>query len=120
MNEAYGQLLANAAVVADGIELDFQGDKCGKSYKIRRNCIKVWEEYFWDWREGGWVELHGYGGWHDRHRAIEVCNQHALEHRLINFLPTRPKFKTNWASLSGLIAAASAVSNPFGLLPFSL
>lgn len=106
-------MLANAAVEPDGIELDFQGDKCGNSYRIKRSCIKSWDSFFYDWHEG-WVPIRDYGGWHNRQQAIQSCNNHAVDHRLVKFLPTRPKYKlTHWASgLSGAIAGAA---NPFGL-----
>jgi hypothetical protein len=107
-------LLANAAVELDGIELDFYGDQCGQAYRIRRNCTKTWEIYFYDWREGGWYELRGYGGWHTRTQAIEIANQHATEHRLINFLPHRPKFKSTGYCLAAAQAqVASAVTFGF-------
>jgi hypothetical protein len=117
MNEQYW--LANAAVEPDGIELDFQGDKCGQSYRIKRNCIKSWDVYYNDWHEGGWYELRC-GSLFTRHEAIETCNKHAVEHRLIKWLPTKPKFKpTAWAQgLAGAAAAASigsALGGMFGL-----
>lgn len=122
-----GAELANAAVIQDGVELDFTGDKCGRSYFIKRTCIKTYDSYFYDWREGGWMELRGYGGWHTRHDAIQCCNKHAIEHRLLKFLPTRPKYKPNWggwgmggaggSSVSSQAAslASGAVSGLFGL-----
>lgn len=115
--EQYGHLLANAAVVPDGVELDFQGDKCGKSYYIKKNCIGNWEIFFNDWREGGWLDLRDYG--HSRHEAIENCNKHAIKNRLLKFLPTKPKFKPNWGGWGMASQAASlasgAVSGLFGL-----
>jgi hypothetical protein len=115
LNEQLGYLLANAAVEPDGIELDFQGDKCGNSYRIKRNCIKTWEVYYNDWHEGGWYELRGYGGSSfTRHEAIEICNKHALEKRLINWLPNRPKYKpSTWAQ--GLAGAATGLGSLFGV-----
>jgi hypothetical protein len=102
-------LLANAAVEPDGIELDFYGDRCGNAYRIRRTCIKTWDIYFYDWREGGWYELRSYGGWHTRSQAIEIANQHATEHHLINFLPHRQKFKPShpMAAVASAVAAAA-------------
>lgn len=101
------QLLANAAVEPDGVELDFQGDRCGKSYYLKRNCIKTWESFFYDWREGGWVELRGYGSATTHKRAIETCNQHAVENRLIKFLPHKMKFRPTPFGWGGIAAAAS-------------
>lgn len=106
--EQYGHLLANAAVVPDGVQLDFQGDRCGKSYFIKRNCIGNWESWFYDWREGGWYDLRHSG--FNRHEAIEVCNNHAITHRLLKFLPTKPKFKPTWGGWGMGAAAASAAS----------
>lgn len=116
MNEGY--LLQNAAGTIDGVELRFEGDKCGKSYKVQRNCIKTWDLYFYDWHEGGWIELRGYGGWKTRHEAIQGCNKHAVENRLIKFLPNRPKFKLNptWFGMGSAIGqAASICSSVAGL-----
>lgn len=110
----YGYLLQNAAVEPDGIELDFQGDRCGKSYWIKRNCIKTWDCYFWDWHEEGWKEVPRQHGFQTKKVAIEVCNQHAVETKLIKFLPNRPRFKPRHlaAAMSGAVAAAAA--NAFG------
>lgn len=129
MSVAYGAQLANAAVIPDGVELDFQGDKCGQSYRIKKNCIGNWECFFFDWREGGWFDMRDYG--RTRHEAIENCNKHAIEHRLLKFLPTKPKYKPNWGgwgmggagaggSMSSVASqaasvASGAVSALFGL-----
>jgi hypothetical protein len=114
----YGNLLSNAAVQTDGIELDFQGDRCGSSYRIRQNSIKVWDSFFYDWREG-WVEIRNHGGWHKRREAIETCNKHAVENRLIKFVPHRTKFKLNPAGWAGIAAAASGAASA-GVLGFGL
>lgn len=69
-------------------ELDFRGNKCGHSYRIKITCIKTWDAFFYDWHEGGWMEIRD-GGGHNRHEAIQVCNRHAVNNRLIKFLPQR-------------------------------
>lgn len=129
MSAAYGEALRNAAVEPDGVELDFQGDRCGKSYRIKKNCIGNWEVFFNDWREGGWFDFRDYG--RTRHEAIQNCNEHAIKHRLIKFLPTRPKFKLRLhpfynqalgaAGSTGLSAAAgSAISAAASVAGLSL
>jgi hypothetical protein len=106
MNEGY--LLSNAAVQADGIELDFQGDRCGQSYRIKQNSTTTfWRCFFYDWREDGWIPINDWPGERLRSEAIECCNQHAVEKRLINFLPRRTKFKANWGSIAAAASGAS-------------
>lgn len=105
-------MLANAAVVQDGVELDFRGDKCGHSYRIRRNGAECWESFFYSWHDG-WLTISRWPGAQKRAEAIYLCNQHAVEKRLIKFLPNRPKFKPN-PNLGGLAAAASTVASVAG------
>jgi hypothetical protein len=103
--------LQNAAVIPDGVELDFEGDRCGKSYRIKQNCIKSWDIYFYDWHEGGWYQLRDYGVTQKRTEAIAACNQHARDYKLIDFLPTRPKFKSNWyGAIAGAVASAASAA----------
>jgi hypothetical protein len=105
----YGQLLQNAAVQADGIELDFQADRCGKSYRIKQNSTTTfWRCFFYDWHEHGWIPVNGWPGERLRSEAIAFCNQHAVQKRLLNFLPTRVKFKANWGSIAAATGASIA------------
>lgn len=117
-NQAYyGQLLSNAAVQADGIELDFRGDRCGKSYYIKRHVpgsTPYWECFFYDWHDG-WLHINRWPGEEKRADAIAFCNQHAVDKRLINFLPHRTKFKaTPWGGWGSLAAAASGAASIAG------
>jgi hypothetical protein len=110
-------LLANAAAELDGIELDFYGDRCGKkAYRIKKDLIGTfhyWEAYFYDWHDG-WIRINRWPGEKLRKEAIEICNQHAIDKRLINFLPHRPKFKsTGYCFAAAQAQLASAVTFGF-------
>jgi hypothetical protein len=110
----YSNLLANAAAQADGIELDFQGDECGESYRIERAAIgstfRYWRCFFYDWHDG-WLQINRWPGEKKRHDAIEICNQHAVQKRLIKFLPHRTKFKaTGWGGIAAAASGAASIA----------
>lgn len=112
MNQSLGYLLGNAAMTLDGVELDFRGDKCGRSYRISRHTpgtIPYWECYFNDWHELGWRQINRWPGEETRRQAIEVCNQHAVEKRLLNFLPTKPRYRPTQC-IPGMAAALAATT----------
>lgn len=107
------QMLQNAAGTIEGVELAFQGNRCGKSYRIKQDSMKWWTCYFYDWHEEGWIQIDRWPGEKLRKEAIEVCNAHAIEKRLIKFLPNKPKFKPNpdlWGSALAAAQTAAAVA----------
>ena len=111
-------LQQNVAVIPDGIELAFAGDQCGKSYRIRRHTPGTrpyWDCYFYDWHELGWRKINRWPGEETRAEAIEFCNKHAVDNRLIKFLPHRPKFKPNpnlwggWGSMASVLGGVAGL-----------
>jgi hypothetical protein len=87
---------------------------CGRSYRIRRNCINHYETFFYDWHNG-WIDTQA-GAYTDVPHlnpatiqdAIYNCTHHAMRRGWYKYCP---KQTPGNLTLSGAaLAAASALA----------